>query len=124
MRLHSTIFAMLVGAALAGPALAATPHSHADESASMQLERDPFAPVYIVTSRNTFEGINRIARNGVARRDSTGAALVVSEIKAHQLSEVSEHIHQRELRCGGYFAFKSRKQADAFIASDRSAAIA
>ena len=111
MRLHSTISAMLVGAALLGaPAIAAT-HSHADELASMRLERDPFAPVYIVTSRKTFDDIDHIARNGAARRDSTGAALVVSEIKAHQLSEVSEHIHQRELRCGGYFAFKSRKEA-------------
>ena len=131
MRLHSTIFAMLFGAAwLAGPAMAGNQanHVHAahagDALASMQLERDPFAPVYIVTSRKTFDGIHHIARNGAARRDSTGAALVVSEIKAHQLSEVSEHIHQRELRCGGYFAFKSRKEADAFIASDRSAAIA
>ncbi len=131
MKLHSTIFAMLAGTAcLAAPAMAGSQaqHSHsvhADEPlASMQLERDPFAPVYIVTSRKTFDGIHRIARNGVARRDSTGAPLVVSEIKAHQLSDVSEHIHQRELRCGGYFAFKSRDEADAFVASDRSSAIA
>ena len=95
-------------------------HSH-PEMTSAQLESDPFAPVYIVTSRKTYEGIRRIARDGVVRRDSTGAALMLSEIKAHQLSEVSDYIHHREQRCGGYFAFASRKQADDFIRSDRAA---
>ena len=109
MKLHSILLATLVAAALGAPALAGNSHSHAGaELASLQLEQDPFATVYIVTSRDTFDGIRSIARNGEARRDSVGTALVVSEIKAHQLSEVSEYIHQRELRCGGYFAFKTR----------------
>ncbi len=100
-------------------------HAHHEALAylsSLEPEHDPFAPVYIVTSRKTYDGIRMIAGDGVVRRDSTGAALVVSEIKAHQLGEVSEYVHERELRCGGYFAFKSRKEADDFIASDRSAA--
>jgi len=125
MKLHSILLATLVAAALGAPALAGNSHSHAGaELASLQLEQDPFATVYIVTSRDTFDGIRSIARNGEARRDGVGTALVVSEIKAHQLSEVSEYIHQRELRCGGYFAFKTRVEADAFIRSDRSADIA
>ena len=102
-----------------------TTHAHSDAAvqlSSMQLEHDPFAPVYIVTSRRTYDGIRTIARDGMPRRDSTGAALMVSEIKAHQLGDVSEYVHERELRCGGYFAFKSREEADDFIASDRSAA--
>jgi len=94
---------------------------HEGASASLQLEHDPFAPVYIVTSRKTHDGIRAIAQDGVARTDSIGTALVVSQIKAHQLSEVSEYVHQREKRCGGYFAFKTRAQADAFIRSDRTA---
>ena len=126
MKLQHIFLATLVAAAIPGaPAVAGNGHAHAGaELASLQLERDPFAAVYIVTSRKTFEGISTIARNGQARRDSVGTALVVSEIKAHQLSEVSEHIHQRELRCGGYFAFRSRDDADAFIRSDRSAEVA
>src|SRR5688500_1654921 len=65
------------------------PHTHAGaQLASMQLEHaaggdDPLAPVYIITSRQTYDGIRSIARNGVARRDSTGATRVVSEIKSH-----------------------------------------
>lgn len=128
MRAQGPILAMLAAATLlAGPALAGSSnsvHKHsATEQASMQLERDPFASVYIVTSRDTYNGIRAIVRNGAARRDSMGAALMVSEIKAHQLSVVSEQIHQREHRCGGFFAFPSRAQADAFIRSDRTAEI-
>jgi bacterial leucyl aminopeptidase len=104
-------------------------HAHAGaDFASLELEHalagdDPLAPVYIITSRKTYDGIRSIARNAVAHRDSTGAALMVSEIKTHQLGDVSEYIHEREMRCGGYFAFKTRKQADDFIASDQSAAV-
>lgn len=98
-------------------------HSHT-ELTSAQLENDPFAPVYIVTSRKTHDGIRSIARDGSLRRDSVGTALMLSEIKAHQLSEVSEYIHTSEQRCGGYFAFESREEADDFIRADRAAAIA
>ena len=96
------------------------------DALSLEVARagdDPLAPVYIITSRRTYDGIRGIVRNAVARRDSTGAALIVSEIRAHQLGEVSDYIHQREMRCGGYFAFESREQADDFIASDQSAAV-
>jgi hypothetical protein len=69
--------------------------AHAGKAlASMQLERDPFATVFIVTSRTAFDGIQHIARNGAA----------------HQLGKVSEHIHQRELRCGGYFASRAARR--------------
>ena len=94
------------------------------QPAAMRLAQDPLAKVYIVASRRTHAGIRHFARNGVARRDSTGAPLVVSEIRAHQLDDVSEYVHQREHRCGGYFAFRSRREADAFVRADRSAAIA
>ena len=129
MRLHGVIFILLAIAVLpAGPASARQPkaaHSHAAaELASMRLERNPFAPVFIVTSHKTYGGVRHFARNGVALRDSVGTPLMVSEIKAHQLSEVSEYIHQREKRCGGYFAFRTRREANAFVASDRSAAVA
>ena len=82
---------------------------------------DPFAPVYIVTSRKTFENVRALVRNPTSRRDSLGNELVVSEIRNHALGDVSEVIHQREKRCGGYFAFATRQAADAFIANDRSA---
>ncbi|TWH98759.1 leucyl aminopeptidase, partial [Luteimonas cucumeris] len=126
MKLQCTLLAsLLAGLLLGGDALAqaqASGHSHhADEIAAIALEQDPFAQVFIVTSRDTYSNsIAAIARNGMGRRDGTGNDLVVSEIKAHQLSTVSELIHSREKRCGGYFAFKTRAEADAFIRADRS----
>ncbi|GHC08191.1 M20/M25/M40 family metallo-hydrolase [Thermomonas carbonis] len=88
--------------------------------ASLPLDGNPFAPVYIVTSRKTWNGIRGFARNGAVRRDSVGETLVVSEIAASQLSRVSKYVHEVEARCGGYFAFGSRREADAFIRSDRA----
>jgi len=113
----------------AGPADARQMRGHvhdATELAALRLQRaeDPFAKVYIVTSRKTHAGIRHFARNAAARRDSVGTALVVSEIRAHQLPAVSEYVHRREHRCGGYFAFRSRREAEAFIRADRSAAVA
>ncbi len=100
--------------------------THANEDANahlaaMKLERDPFAPVFIITSQASYTGLRNIVGNAVAKRDSVGTALVLSEIKAHQLSQISEVIHLRELRCGGYFAFSTRAEAEAFLRSDRSA---
>ena len=88
--------------------------------ATMGRQADPFAPVYVVTSRRTYAGIRNMARASVAHRDSVGSDLVVSEIRAHQLGTLIEYVHQQEGRCGGYFAFDTRAQADAFIRADRS----
>jgi leucyl aminopeptidase len=98
---------------------------HAAHAAQSQraahAAQDPFAPVYIVTSRKTFENIRALVRDPASRRDSLGNELVVSETQAHALDAVSGAIHRRELRCGGYFAFATRAEADRFIANDRSA---
>jgi len=126
MKLPHIVFACLLAGLSSGIAHAqqAAHAAHLDTSRLYMAppEQSPFAPVYIVSSRDTFaNSLQPIARNGVARRDSVGSELVVSEIKAHQLPEVSERIHLREKRCGGYFAFASRAEADAFVRSDRSA---
>lgn len=122
MKLPHIVLACLLAGLPPGIAHAQQGVAHAAHIDTSQLEQSPFAPVYIVSSRDTFaNSLQPIARNGVARRDSVGSELVVSEIKAHQLPEVSERIHLREKRCGGYFAFATRAEADAFIRNDRSA---
>jgi leucyl aminopeptidase len=94
---------------------------HAEsELTSLRLERDPTAPVHLVMSRRTYEQMPDLVRGGTAKRDSTGAPLMLVEIQARQLSRVSERIHQRERRCGGYFAFASRADAEAFLRADLS----
>ena len=121
---------MCAGPAFASQPLASPTHddahvrAHADaELASMHLERDPDARVYIVMSRETHAGMTDLVARGRAMRDSIGNPLVVAEIRAHQLSRVTERVHLRERRCGGYFAFPTREEAEAFVRSDRSAEV-
>src|SRR5690554_6314757 len=110
------------------PVLALVPgHARADEHAHLQVAGDsaapdPFAPVYIVSSRESFQsGLSAIADAPRAVRDSTGAPLVISRVEAHELPLVSHHIHAGEHRCGGYFAFTSEEDARRFLQSEQSA---
>ena len=133
MKFGSSLFAVFIGAGMfAAPAFAQSgdhrhaqgqhAQEHADAAlASMRLEHDPYAPVHVVMARKSYDGMRDLVSHGAAASDGLGTALVVSEIKAHMLSRIAERIHQREQRCGGFFAFATREEADAFIASDRSA---
>lgn len=128
MKSGNSLFAVFVGASLftASAFAQSSDRQHAQHDAdaalaSMRLEHDPFAPVHIVMSRKSYDGMPDLVSNAVAKADTAGTALVVSEIKAYMLSEISERIHQRENRCGGFFAFATREEADAFVLSDRSA---
>jgi leucyl aminopeptidase len=112
--------ALATSQAMAG-ALPSYDATHASERSALGVAQDPLAAVFIVTSRSTYDGgVHAITRNPVDRRDSLGKALVVSEIRAQQLSDVSRLIHEREKRCGGFFAFRSLAEADQFIRADRS----
>lgn len=81
---------------------------------------DPFAPVYIVTSNATWQGIRGLARGVATPRDSTGMPLVIAETRADRLGDISRYVHENERRCGGYFAFPDRAQAEAFVRGDRA----
>jgi leucyl aminopeptidase len=85
--------------------------------------RDLDASVFIVTSQATYQALGTTARNAVPHRDSVGTPLVVAEVKEYQLGQIAEHVHEKEQRCGGYFAFATRAEADAFVRADRTAAI-
>ena len=113
----------LIGAtAMAGEGDTAHARAHSRaELASLHLEDDPDAKVYIVTSRATHDRVRSLVRNGVARRDSLGQPLVIGQIRARELSVLSEDIHAMERRCGGYFAFRSLAEAEAFLREDRAA---
>lgn len=85
-------------------------------------DQDPFAPVFVVSSQETYRGsVRSLARSASFQRDPTGRVLVVSELKSHQLQDLGRHVHDNELRCGGYFAFDSRAKALAFIRADQTA---
>lgn len=121
MKALPIVLALLSAGLLPAPAAFAAPPAPNGRAAQAHPAEDLFAPVFIVTSRKTFDTVHALVRNPASRRDSLGNELVVSETKAHMLDAVSGLIHQRELRCGGYFAFATRAEADRFIANDRSA---
>ena len=102
-----------------GEALSSHPNG-IGATAALWSQRDPYAPVFIVTSRDTYRGIRGFARKAVERPDSTGLPLVIAETRADQLGEISRYVHVSERRCGGYFAFPSRAQAEAFVGTDRA----
>lgn len=79
------------------------------------------APVYVVMSRETYLRMPDLLRGGVPKRDALGTDLVLVEAPASRLPALSERIHVRERRCGGYFAFATRAEAEAFLREDRSA---
>ncbi|MFK3651299.1 M20/M25/M40 family metallo-hydrolase [Lysobacter enzymogenes] len=83
---------------------------------------DPSKPVYVVASRRTHDAV--AAGSGVRARALAapgGEALAISEWPAGRLGELIRHVHEKERRCGGFFAFDSREQAEAFVRDDMSA---
>ncbi len=132
MNLRSSILAALVAATALSVAAQAHNAAFSTDAASLSdaslvSGHDPFAPVYIVTSRESHAGFADIATTarGVSElRDSVGTSLVIAEVQTFRLDEVSARIHERERRCGGYFAFATRAEAEAFVRADRSAASA
>ena len=106
----------LLGAAAASPVRAQT------HTATQTEGEDPHAPVYVVASRATYlAGLQEVASDGLARRDSQGNALVIAKLRTHQVGDLSRHVHEKENRCGGFFAFDSLADAEAFVRNDRSA---
>ena len=120
MRASSPLLPAALLAALLMLASAAV-HAAVGGEATAQRPADPFAPVFVVASRDTFQRyIRPHARESATRFDSTGRPLVVARLAEHQLAGIGRELHAAEQRCGGYFAFATRAEAEAFIRSDRS----
>ena len=77
------------------------------------------APAFLVMARETYARMPDLLRAGLPKRDAAGTDLVLVETQAFRLPAVSERIHAQERRCGGYFAFDSRSEAEAFLREDR-----
>ncbi|MEI2431014.1 M20/M25/M40 family metallo-hydrolase [Lysobacter yananisis] len=117
-RLAPVALALALAAAL--PPAYAQNHGH-DHARPADASDDPFKPVYIVTSRQTFDaGVQSLAKNASGLSNAIGKPLVIAELKTHQLPDLIRHVHENEKRCGGYFAFDSRREAEDFVKADRS----
>ncbi|MDR7069790.1 leucyl aminopeptidase [Pseudoxanthomonas japonensis] len=105
---------------VATPATHRIPTGGTTAAATATPPTDPFAPVYIVTSQATHQGIRGLAREVVVRHDSAGMPLVIAESRTDRLGEISDYVHVNERRCGGYFAFPTRAEAETFVQADRA----
>lgn len=75
---------------------------------------------YVVMARETFDHAGVQSREAVDWIDRLGRELVVARVDALQEARISRHVHEVEQRCGGYFAFRSRAEAEAFIVDSRA----
>lgn len=96
---------------------AAASGSHAHGAAGANGAGDT---VYVLTSLQTYAGIQPIAPLGQLRYDSLGTPLMLLPVDEAQRARITEYVHEAERRCGGYFAFDSLEDADAFLAGDRT----
>lgn len=90
--------------------------------AASAVAAPPADDVHVVTARRTFDAAGLPTRNAQAWRDSLGRDLVVARLDPAGLAALGRHVHEVEHRCGGFFAFGSRAEAEAFVSRDRSAA--
>ena len=95
---------------------------HGAEAPQLGAGPDPLAPVYIVTSTESFQrGVKALASKTAVHRNSLGQSLVVASMPTWRLDELSHYMHEKEGRCGGYFAFDSQAEAVSFIRNDQGA---
>ncbi|TDR40752.1 pre-peptidase [Tahibacter aquaticus] len=117
-RALSLALGLLCTALLATTALAhgLADHSPGSSEAMLQRGEDPFAPVYVVTSRESYlRSVADLARAPKLLKDTLGKELVLAEVDTFRLADISQRIHEGERRCGGYFAFATRAEAETFI---------
>lgn len=76
------------------------------------------APVFVVTAQDTWRGVSALFPDAVPRIDRQGNALMLVETSEDRIGALARHVHETERRCGGFFAFGSRAEADAFLARD------
>ncbi|MEO7199349.1 MAG: M20/M25/M40 family metallo-hydrolase [Dokdonella sp.] len=125
---HPVLATLCVLAMVLSPLAQAVEREHAETGSSSWIGVDYLAhpeagnpPVFIVTARTTYVAIQSLIHNARAKRDSLGTDLVIGEVRADQVDQISHYVHETERRCGGFFAFSSRAEAEAFLAADRSA---
>jgi len=117
---RASLAAPLLSATLLGAVLL-TPAAQA-QTRNLAATEDPHTPVFVVASRATYlAGLQDVATESLARRDSQGHELVIAKLRAHQVGDLARHVHEKENRCGGFFAFDSLAEAETFVRNDRSA---
>jgi leucyl aminopeptidase len=70
--------------------------------------------VFLVVSQDTWR--NALGSAETPRVDAQGVAVVLVEASPVDVAALSRHLHENERRCGGFFSFPTRVEAEAFLA--------
>ncbi len=71
---------------------------------------------WIVTSQQTWLGHR--GRGEMFRVDKRGTPVVLTEVTEAEIAKLTEYVHEEEFRCGGFFAFNTREEAEAFLEAE------
>lgn len=78
------------------------------------------AAVFVVTSSASLAASPLAGLATQSTRDSLGTPLSLVELDTRQMLQLTDYMHRTEGRCGGYFAFATREEAEQFVARDQS----
>jgi leucyl aminopeptidase len=87
-------------------------------NAAQNLDADSFAPAFVVTAQDTWQGVRGLFPAAVPRVDRQGNALMLIETSRDRLDVLARHVHETEHRCGGFFSFPDRAEAETFLSRD------
>lgn len=71
---------------------------------------------FIVVSQETWLGHRGAGE--MFRVDKRGTPVVIVEVTEAEIAGLSQFIHDKEFRCGGFFSFDTREEAEAFVAAE------
>lgn len=69
---------------------------------------------FLVVSQDTWHDAH--GAPATPRIDAQGHPVVLVEANADVVAALGRHVHERERRCGGFFSFPTRAEAEAFLA--------
>ena len=95
---------------------AATASAHTPSSSTANDEGRTF----VVTAAQSFAASPLRGMANENLRDRLGTSLSMVELDAQQQHVLIDYMHEMHGRCGGYFAFASRAEAEEFLARDQS----
>lgn len=71
------------------------------------------ATAFLVVSQDTWRDAHGAA--ATPRIDAQGHPVVLVEASADDVAALGRHVHEHERRCGGFFSFATRAEAEAFL---------
>ena len=75
----------------------------------------PAPTAFLVVSQDTWRDAH--GAPATPRIDAQGHPVVLVEANTDEVAALGRHVHEHERRCGGFFSFPTRAEAEAFIAN-------